>query len=149
MRILGVSQKWGKLNNLLWTTYRFTRKDKDWEVEEVAQVVYKPRSKDREILGVARIIRKELKDLDKRFSYFPTPNSPNTPDMITPSEAEEDGFTGMHGGGDIKKMRQFFISTYGYGRCSNELINKLTLYWVSKVALIRSKNVCSNEATKF
>lgn len=130
MRILGVSKKWCKLNNLLWTTYRFPRHDKDWQVEEVVQVVYKPRSKDREPLGIARIIRKEPKDLNKRWQYWPSQAFPNTPDMIKPNEAEEDGFTGSHGGGDFEKMRRYFIETYGYTRCSKELINKLTLYWL-------------------
>lgn len=70
MRILGFSQKWHKLNNgILFTTFRFPRKDKDWEIEEVVQIVYKPRSKQREPLGIARIIRKEPKDLNKQFHY--------------------------------------------------------------------------------
>ncbi len=128
MRILGFSKKWGKLNNdILFTTFRFPRKDKDWQPEEVVQVVYKPRSKDREPLGIARIIRKEPKDLNKQFSYFSY--QLNTPDVITPNEAEEDGFTGMHGGGDTEKMRKFLIDTYGYSKCK-EPINKLTLYWL-------------------
>lgn len=72
MRILGFNQKGGKLNNnIMFTTFRFPRKDKDWEVEEVVQVVYKPRSPKREILGIARIIRKEPKDLTKEYFYYP------------------------------------------------------------------------------
>ena len=129
MRILGFSKKWNKLGETTFTTYRFPRKDKDWQVEEVVQVVYKPRSKDREIQGVARIIRKQIKDLNKRWSYYPLPSFPNTPEMITPEEAREDGFTGMHGGGDTEKMRRFFIDTYGYRKCE-EPISKLTLYWL-------------------
>lgn len=130
MRILGVSKKWAKLNKDIFTTYRFPRKDKDWQVEEVVQVVYKPRSKKREKLGVARIIRKETKDLNKRWSYYPySGESSNTPDVITPNEAEADGFTGIHSGGDTQKMKKFFIDTYGSSKCK-ELINKLTLYWL-------------------
>ncbi len=133
MRILGVSKKWDKLNNeILFTTYRFTRKDKDWEVEEVAQIVYKPRSKAREILGIARIIRKQEKHLGKRWNYYPLPGSPNTPDMIDPAEAEEDGFTGRHGGGDVEGMQQWFRETYGWSKCDREPINKLTLYWIER-----------------
>ncbi len=131
MRILGFSKKWDKLDKDLFTTYRFPRKDRDWEVEEVVQIVYKPRSKEREPLGVARIIRKESKDLNKRFNYFVGGYSEsNTSDTITPDEAESDGFTGMHGGGDTEKMRQFFIDTYGYSKCKDP-INKLTLYWIN------------------
>jgi len=134
MRILGFSQKWPKLNtDGLFTTYRFTRKDKDWQVEEVVQIVYKLRSKEREPLGIARIIRKEPKDLNKQFHYnFGGYSPPNTPDTITPDEAEDDGFTGMHGGGDTAKMRQFFLDTYGYSKCE-EPINKLTLYWIERL----------------
>ena len=100
------------------------------KLEEVVKIVYKPRSKEREVLGVARIIRKETKDLNKQFHYYVGGYStPNTPDTITPDEAEDDGFTGMHGGGDTEKMRKFFIDTYGYSRCK-EPINKLTLYWI-------------------
>jgi len=132
MRILGFSKKWGKLNNdILFTTFRFPRKDKDWQVDELVQVVYKPRSKNREHLGVARIIRKQEKDLSKRWSYYPSPSQPNTPDMITHKEAADDGFTGMHGGGDLKKMLDFLreSSTFEqYYRVSK--VNKLTLYWL-------------------
>lgn len=129
MRIMGFSKKWPKLNRDIFTTYRFPRKDRDWAVEEVVQIVYKPRSKEREPLGIARIIRKQEKDLSKRWSYYPLPSYPNTPDMIDPSEAYEDGFSGMHGGGDVEKMMKFFNETYGYVR--DKKMNKLTLYWLS------------------
>src|SRR3972149_6135607 len=130
MRELGFSKKWNKLDSEIFTPFRFPRKDKDWQAEEVVKIVYKPRSKQREVLGVARIIRKETKDLTKRFNYYTGGYSPpNTPDTITPSEAEDDGFTGMHEGGDIEKMKQFFLDTYGYSKCK-EPINKLTLYWI-------------------
>jgi hypothetical protein len=140
MRILGFSQKWDKLDNdLFFTTFRFARKDapkgRDWAVEEVVQIYYKPRSPKREYLGIARIIRKEPKDLNKRFIYWQALGSPsltNTSDTITPDEAENDGFEGNHGGGDTEKMRRFFQDTYGYSKCHNELINKLTLYWINK-----------------
>lgn len=137
MRIISFQKHWDKLNNaILFTTFRFPRKDADWAVEEVVQIVYKPRSKEREILGVARIIRKEPKDLNKRFCYYPALGNyyeKNTSDVITPNEAEDDGFVGMHGGGDTEKMRKFFIDTYGYSKCK-EPINKLTLYWVERLA---------------
>jgi hypothetical protein len=138
MRILGFSEKWPKLElrlpieqRGLFTTFRFERRDRDWEVEELVQVVYKPRSKEREIWGIARIIRKQPKNLNKRWEYYPLPSYPNTTDMITPIEAEMDGFTGIHGVGDIEKMRRYFMDTYGYSRCSKEIINRLVLYWVN------------------
>ena len=131
MRELGFSTKWDKLNSeILFTTFRCPRKDRDWQVEEVVKIVYKPRSKEREVLGIARIIRKNIKDLNKQFHFsWGIYSTPNTPDTITPDEAEDDGFTGMHGGGDTEKMRRFFIDTYGYSRCETP-INKLTLYWI-------------------
>lgn len=136
MRILGFSKKWGKLNKQwferdyhTFTTFRYPRRDRDWDEEEVVQVVYKPRTKEREPLGIARIIRKEEKDIDQEWKYYPLPNFPNTPYVISPEEAKEDGFTGQHGTGDVKAMRSFIRD---YSRSS--LINKLTLYWIEKYA---------------
>ena len=72
MRILGFSKKYGKLSKPWYardihtfTTFRYPRRDRDWEVEEIVQVVYKPRSKEREPLGIARIIRIQPKDMSK------------------------------------------------------------------------------------
>lgn len=133
MRILGFSKRWPKLNNkILFTTFRYPRRDKDWQVEEVVQVVYKPRSKEREPLGIARIIRKQEKRTDKRWSYYPLPSFPNTPDMITPEEAYKDGFSGMHGGGDIDKLLTWLRETAGSRYFRESVVNKLTLYWIEK-----------------
>lgn len=130
MRILGFSKKWGKLNKQwferdihTFTTFRYPRRDRDWEVEEVVQVVYKPRSKERETLGVARIIRADQKDLSEGWSYYGS----NTTRVIRPDEAEEDGFTGQHGGGDVKAMIDFIKD---WKRPEPNLVNKLTLYWI-------------------
>lgn len=132
MRILGFSEKWPKLNlhkpideRDIFTTFRFPRKDRDWEVDELVQVVYKPRSKEREVLGIARIIRKYPKDIGNKFKYY----GDNDINVITPSEAIQDGFIAMHGGGDLDKMRKYFINTYGYLRCMKEPISRLILYW--------------------
>lgn len=131
MRILGFSKKWDKLNKQwfqrdihTFTTFRYPRRDRDWEVEEVVQIVYKPRSKEREILGIARIIRKQEKNLSIPFHYF-TKNEPLT---ITSNEAEEDGFTGRHGGGDVEAMIKF-IKDWSRG----DIVNKLTLYWIERL----------------
>ena len=130
MRILGFSKKWDKLYNpILFTTFRYPRRDRDWEVEEVVQVVFKPRTKDREPLGIARIIRIKEKDMGNEWRYgFGMPvRPPNTPDMISPDEAKEDGFTGQHGGGDVRAMIDF-IKDYSRGN----IVNKLTLYWIER-----------------
>ena len=133
-------------NDLLFTTFRFARKDadkgRDWAVEETVQIFYKPRSPKREFLGIARIIRKQPKDLTKRFTYWQALGSPsitNTPDTITPDEAEADGFEGNHGGGDTGAMRDYFHKTYGWTKCDREPIYKLTLYWIKKADKVEVK----------
>ena len=137
MRILGFSKKWGKLNKQwfesdyhTFTTFRFPRKDRDWEIEEIVQIVYKPRSKEREPLGIARIIRKQEKDLSKKYYEFNGVNK--SPDVLTPDDAKEDGFIGMHGGGDVEKMMKFLSDSYGYCAVRDRPMNKLTLYWISR-----------------
>lgn len=137
MRILGFSKKWDKLykresvllDSLLFTTFRYPRRDKDWEVEEVVQVVYKPRAKDREPLGIARIIRKQEKDISKRLSWFSNPNYPKMPDTITSEEAKEDGFIGQHGGGDMEAIVNFIKDSK---RTKPDIVNKLILYWIER-----------------
>lgn len=138
MRILGFSKKWPKLNKqwyvsnqLTFTTFRYPRKDKDWEVEEMVQVVYKPRTKGREPLGIARIIRIDKKDTSKKFYGFG--DICKDPDVITPSDAYEDGFSGMHGGGDIKKLLDWLHESAEPMRFYREpIVHKLTLYWIER-----------------
>lgn len=119
MRILGVSKKWDKLNNPGFTTFRFERKDKDWHTGELIRVVYKPRSKEREILGLAKIIDKEL----RKFA----PVGYSHPLMVTDSEAILDGFNSYHA------MFYWFYNQYG-NRIFDEPVNKLTLRWVNEEA---------------
>ena len=84
MRILGFSKKWVKLQKPVHTTFRFPRKDadrgRDWHEGEVVQEVYKPRSKEREVLQIAMIIKKQPKLLAD----------------ITHEEAVEDGFVNLY-----------------------------------------------------
>ena len=77
MRILGYSKKWEKLQKPVHTTFRYPRKDKDWHEGEIVQEVYKPRSKEREFIQVAKIIYKEAKVINE----------------LTEDEAIEDGFS--------------------------------------------------------
>ncbi len=115
MRVLGFSQKWPKLKWDEFTTFRFSRKDsdkgRDWKVGEVVQIVYHPRSKDREMLGVAEIIRKEPRTLLAGTFYFPSDD-----------EAIADGFD------DVIDMAYWFHKQYG-DRIYKEPMNKLTLRW--------------------
>jgi len=93
MRILGFSKKWPKLQNNTFTTFRFKRKDRDWEVGEVVQIVYKPRSKNREVLGVAEIVTKEVRLGAK-----------------DDEEARADGFQ------DCRDMEAWMTKTYGVAK---------------------------------
>ncbi len=101
-------------------------KCRGWKVEEVVEVVYKPRSKEREPLGIARIIRIDVRDMGEKAHYFPK-STPGT--FIISDEAEEDGFTGFHGGGDVSAMISFIRDS---SRENPDNINKLTLYWIEK-----------------
>lgn len=117
MRILGFSQKWGKLQEPEFTTFRFTRKDKDWQLGEVVQVVFKPRSKGREILGVAEIITKEVR-------WIFSGKKPRGAKMLTPQEARRDGFKGY------VDMAMWLCTAHKHSRLCEEPMNKLTLRWI-------------------
>lgn len=109
MRILGFSRKWDKLKQGEFTTFRFPRRDRDWEVGEVVQVVYKPRRKEGgESLGIAEIISKE-----SRLG------------AEDDAEAQADGFIG------VRDMERWMVKTYGVSR-TWEPMNKLTLKWVKR-----------------
>ena len=111
MRILGFSKHWQKLSNSTFSTFRFARCGKDWQVGEMVQVVYKPRSPNREILGIAKIVNKERRDLFRVG--------------VTEQEAIRDGFEG------ILDMGQWLDKTHGR-RWLDEPLNKLLLKWVDK-----------------
>lgn len=111
MRVLGFSKRWQKLSNPEFSTFRFPRRDRDWKVGEIVQIVYKPRSKEHEVLQVAIIIGKEPKQLAD----------------ITREEAIADGFNSR------TELRQWMTKTYGRTDriASNEPMNKLTLIGLS------------------
>lgn len=111
MRILGFSKRWQKLSNPIFTTFRFTRKDRDWQSGEQVQVVYKPRSKEREYLGVAEILNKESRHI-------------LTVSGLSDTEARDDGFSNRD------DMFQWLVKTYSG---LPETMNKLTLRWVEKI----------------
>lgn len=120
MRILGFSKKWPKLKQPTFTTFRFPRRDRDWEVGELVQVVYKARSKNREILGAAEILSK--------YGVMIVNQIP--PDSICPigeigeDDAKADGFLN-------KREMQLWMWELYRGRIACEPMNKLTLRWIS------------------
>ena len=120
MRILGFSEKLEKLNKKEFTSFRPRRKDRDWGVCEDVQVVYKPRSKNREVLGVAKIIEREPRFmasymLGGQFAF-----------NVSHLEAVEDGFE------NIVEMMKWFKKTYGEDCLTQKVMNKLTLRWVGR-----------------
>jgi len=124
MRILGFSKKWDKLSQPEFTTFRFPRRDKDWLINEIVQIVFKPRSKGREILGVAEILGREPRAMawhgDKTSCC-----------RVTNLEAMEDGFSGTDEKAAYFNMWEFLWDYYGGERLLNEPMNKLTLKWVN------------------
>jgi|GEM_PF-1356790 len=115
MRILGFSKHWDKLNQESFTTFRFFRKDKDWALGEIVQIVIKPRSKNRVVLGTAQIVKGDLRKLDTIFVQY----------RPTEAEARADGFE------NLQAMNEWFRDIYG-SRIFVEPINKFTLKWVSR-----------------
>jgi len=126
MRILGFAGKWPKLDQHEFTTFRIPREDKEWHEGEVVQAVFKPRSKNREILGTARIVSvgpRTLSSLDTSY-YGP---------VVTEEEAMQDGFD------SLKEMRIWLLYTCdrlkparSFAIYGLEPINKLTLQWVEE-----------------
>ncbi len=131
MRELGFSKKWAKLHVELpigrrpeFTTFRMPRKDsdkgRDWHQAERVKVVYHPRNKDREVLGVADIILKE----PRTFGIA-------APPVVTEDEAIADGFSSW------VDMFQWFDEITNEEKDITEIINKLTLRWVSEPEITR------------
>ena len=111
MRVLGYSKKWDKLQKTQHTTFRFTRKDRDWALKEMVQEVYHPRSsKDREIVN--------------RMSRIDGIQSLWVKD-ITDAEAVEDGFK------DAVDMLAWLVAAHGSERCQKEQIHKLSITVIS------------------
>lgn len=127
MRILSVSEKWDKLKQPEWTTFRFMRRDRDWEVNEMVQVVFKSRTAQREDLGVAIIEAKEPR-------WIFSPGAPEVmpgavgytlPSEVTEAEAIADGFKSVY------HLQNWMIKAHK-ARPFKEQMNKLTLKWVER-----------------
>lgn len=114
MRILGFVKYWPKLNKNTFTTFRYPRRDKDWQVGEKVQVVIKPRTKDKVWLGVAEIIAKEKRNVSwKRMNGIRN---------LSFEEAVDDGFKSR------TAMISWLYNLYG-DRILQEPMHKLILIW--------------------
>lgn len=132
MRILGFSKKWPKLQQEEFTTFRLPRRDRDWQVGEQVQIVYRPRSKEREVLGVAEIVSKEVRS---PVRLAPLDGIP----IITDEEALADGFEGKRNRFGVWKSPYFVMwewlwDAHDIRRLMQEPINKLTLCWMFDAA---------------
>lgn len=120
MRILGFSYHWKKLDRDTFTTFRLPRRDKDWQLGEEVQVVIRPRSKTRELMGPALITQAEAnRVLGKYAQYFTPPYS-----IITEGEATEDGFS------NLTEMLLWLFNA-NRDRIFESKLTKLTLKWTS------------------
>ena len=115
MRIMGFEKHWRKLDNNIFTTFRFSRRDTDWHVGETVQIVVQPRasknSGKREHCGTATIIGKE----------------PRIIRDITDAEAIEDGFPGGRMGMFRWLKAKYHFSNSFWRDIVYNHINKLTL----------------------
>ena len=109
MRILGFCKKWDKLSGGAFTTFRLPRRDRDWVKGEHVQVVLKPRSKEREILGEAVIIAKDHFWIDE----------------INNLMAIIDGFN------NAQDMRGWLLKSHNPTRLDHEPLNRLLVAWCS------------------
>ena len=119
MRILGFSRKWQKLSNPEFTTFRYPRSDFDWYVGEQVRIIIQPHRKGGgEVLGIAEVINKEIRELDKEY-YEAQEGVP----LITETEAIADGFS------SIDDMVNWLEKTYGRLDFVPRM-NKLTLRFI-------------------
>ena len=122
MRVLGFSKKWPKLEQKEFSTFRYSRIDKDWGIREEVKVVFQPRRKGGgDVLGIAKIINTEVREFDKVYSDMMNDGVP----LITEKEAIADGFNG------VADMINWLKKTYGRLDFMPRM-NKLTLYWIER-----------------
>ena len=114
MRIMSFARRWEKLDRKLFTTFRYTRKDRDWKVGERVQIFIQNRSPHRVFLGIAEIISHVPRTLDSGNHQL---------GIVTHNEAIADGFN------NLPEMESFMRAYYG--RDFNPVFNKITLKWIS------------------
>lgn len=106
-REMGFSKLSPKLNQDQFTTFRFARKDKDWEVGEIVSIAYGPNSPSRPVIGRAQIISKK----------------PTMLHDVSEAEAKEDGFK------DLQAMIARMHEVHG-DQVLSEPMNKLQVKYI-------------------
>jgi len=139
MRILGFSKLWPKLTEgWEFTTFRVPRLDRDWQPKEVVQIVLKPRSKNRVVLGTAEIRKVEPRQFPRQMINLALQHG--VP-YITNDEARIDGFA------DMREMYQWMVKTHGHDdRFFFLPINKLTVRWITMNPVLYSQSLTKEEA---
>ena len=127
IKIMSFDKRWPKLQQPEFTTFRHQRGDRAWEIGEYVWVFYKARSKARELLGIAEIIGKELRELDSFFTDGKRIKPLDVP-LVTDAEAIADGFQNREG------MVSYLEKREGSNYIS--LLHKLTLRWVKAEEII-------------
>ena len=111
MRVLGFSQRWDKLSQDRFTTFRYPRRDKIWRVGEEVQIVLHPRHPvNREYLGTAEII-----DIQK-FNVWDIPDEVARLDGFENADAMREWLRKAHGS-DVRWIY-------------NSPIDCLTIQWI-------------------
>ena len=124
MRILGFQKYWQKLKQPQFTTFRYPRGDKPFEVNEQVQIIIQPRKKGGgDKLGIAEISSIEWRELDKEYHQLARGH---TAPMITDVEAQEDGFT------NLENMIEWMEKTYGRLDWMPCML-KITLKWIERL----------------
>jgi hypothetical protein len=108
-----------KLQEEVFTTFRFPRKDLDWKLGERVLVVIRTRSPDRDDIGLAEIIAVEPRALARLGNRVPECIPPRVVDI----ECLRDGFQ------SYDEMYSWACKTYSETRLCYEPMNKLTLKW--------------------
>ncbi len=101
---------WSKLNQEEFTTFRFPRKDRDWQIGERVQVVYHPRSRGRKPLFWADILNVQSRSFDSQRAP-----------AISHDEAVADGFPN-----GVLEMERWLAKSHGKFD-SSKVFNKLSL----------------------
>ena len=117
-----------KLAQPRFTSFRFTRKDKDWYISETVKVVYRPRSHtDRSVLGLA-LIEASVPRWVYAHQYL-TQIKPNLDyslaKQISEQEAKADGFSSRGA------MVDWARGVYKH-RIWKEPMNMLTISWTQR-----------------